>query len=72
MILNGTQMSLERPFALLDSFGQLCGLQVNCEKTKVLWIGSKKGQTKLCAQKKLEMGGWQNQGCRCLVLYGPK
>jgi len=44
MILDGSQASLERSFALLDSFGQLSGLRVNCEKTEVLWIGSKKVQ----------------------------
>ena len=38
MILDGSQVSLERSFALLDSFGQLSGLRVNCEKTEVLWI----------------------------------
>ena len=42
MILDGSQASLERSFALLDSFGQLSGLRVNCEKTEVLWTGSKK------------------------------
>ena len=43
MILDGSQASLERSFALLDSFGQLSGLRVNRGKTEVLWIGSKKG-----------------------------
>ena len=42
MILDGSKTSLERFFALLDSFGQPSGLRVNCEKTEVLWIGSKK------------------------------
>ena len=36
MILDGSQASLERSFALLDSFGQLSGLRFNCEKTEVL------------------------------------
>ena len=59
MILDGSQASLERSFALLDSFGQLCGLRVNCGKTKVLWIGSKKGSNQIvCSAKKLEIGGW--------------
>ena len=43
MILDGSQASLERSFALLDSFGQLSGLRFNRGKTEVLWIGSKKG-----------------------------
>ena len=37
MILDGSLASLERSFALLDSFGHLSGLRVNCEKTEVLW-----------------------------------
>ena len=55
MILDGSQASLERSFALLDSFGQLSGLRVNCGKTKVLWIGSKKGSNQImCPQKNLK------------------
>ena len=42
LILDGSQASLERSFAFLDSFGQLSGLRGNCGKTEVLWIGSKK------------------------------
>ena len=48
MTLDSSQAPLERYFASLDSFGQLSGLRVNCEKTEVLWIGSKKG----CALEK--------------------
>jgi hypothetical protein len=59
MILDGSQASLERSFALLDSFGQVSGLRGNCEKTEVLWIGSKKGSNQImCQEIKLEMGGW--------------
>ena len=60
MILDGLQASLERSFALLDSFGQLSGLRVNCGKTEVLWIGSKKGSNQIMCpeKKKLEMGEW--------------
>ena len=59
MILDGSQASLERSFALLDSFGQLSGLRVNCEKTEVLWIGSKKGSNQtMCPEKNPEMGRW--------------
>ena len=38
MILDGSQVSLERSFALLDNFGQMSGLRVNCGKTKFLLI----------------------------------
>ena len=60
MILDGSQVSLERSFALLDSFSQLSGLRVNCEKTEVLWIGSKKGSNQIMCpeKKKLKMGRW--------------
>ena len=60
MTLDSSQAPLERYFALLDSFGQLSGLRVNCEKTEVLWIGSKKGsnQTMCPRKKKFEMDGW--------------
>ena len=55
MILDGSQTSLERSFALLDSFYQLSGLRVNCEKTKVLWIGSKKESNQtICPEKNLK------------------
>ena len=33
MILDGSEASLERPFTLLDSFGQLSGLRVHCKLT---------------------------------------
>ena len=77
MILIGSQASLERSFALLDSFGQLSGLRVNCEKTDVLWIGSKKGSNQImCPEKNLKradgkveaLGVWfctdQNEGMK--------
>ena len=55
MILDGSQASLERYFAFLDSFGQLSGLRANCGKTKVLLVGSKKGSNQImCPQKNLK------------------
>lgn len=55
MILDGSQTLLERSFALRDSFGQLSGLRVNCEKTEALWIGSKKGSNQIiCPEKNLK------------------
>ena len=39
-ILDGTPKSLERSFAILEKFGEVSGLRVNCEKTEALWIGS--------------------------------
>ena len=39
MILDGSQKSLQCLFAILEEFGEVLGLQVNCEKTEALWIG---------------------------------
>ena len=36
LILDGTPKSLERSFAILEKFGEVSGLQVNCEKTEAL------------------------------------
>ena len=47
LILDGTQESLERSFAILEKFGEVSGLRVNCEKTEALWIGSKKGSNQI-------------------------
>ena len=67
MILDGSQVSLERSFALLDSFGQLSGLRVNCEKTEVLWIGSKTGSKQImCPEKNLT---WANGKVKALGVW---
>ena len=51
MILDGSQASLEKSFALLDSFNCLaCELTV--EKPKFSVEDQRKGQIKLCALKK--------------------
>ena len=55
LILDGTQKSLERSFAILEKFGEASGLRVNCEKTEALWIGSKKGSNQIiCSDKNLK------------------
>ena len=55
LILDGTQESLERSFAILDKFGEVSGLRVNCEKTEALWIGSNKGSNQIiCPDKNLK------------------
>ena len=67
MILDGSQVSLERSFALLDSFGQLPGLRVNCEKTEVLWVGSKTGSNQImCPEKNLT---WANGKVKALGVW---
>ena len=53
--LDGTQESLERSFVILDKFGEVSGLRVNCEKTEALWIGFKKGSNHIiCSDKNLK------------------
>ena len=55
LILDGTQESLKRSFTILEKFGEVSGLRVNCEKTEALWIGSKKGSNQiLCSDKNLK------------------
>ena len=59
-ILDGSQVSLERSFALLDSFGQLSGLRVNCEKTDRSSLDRIQDRFKsnYVPRKKLYMGKW--------------
>ena len=59
-ILDGSQVSLERSFALLDSFGQLSGLRVNCEKTDRSSLDRIQDRFKsnYVPRKKLDMGKW--------------
>jgi len=47
--------SLERSFVLLEKLGETSGLQVNCEKSEVLWIGTMKGSNQIiCSDKNLK------------------
>ena len=40
LILDGTLNSLQSALNILKIFGELSGLKMNCEKTKLIWIGS--------------------------------
>ena len=54
LILDGSQKSLERSLYILERFGEISGLKVNCEKTEILWIGSlKRSNQILCPDKNL-------------------
>jgi len=45
----------DRSFLLLEKFGEASGLQVNCEKTEALWIGSMKGSNHIiCSERNLK------------------
>lgn len=47
LILDGTQNSLECSLDILEKFGEVSGLRVNCEKKlKLVRLAPKKGQTK--------------------------
>ena len=42
LLLNGAVCSLQAALNLLEVFGSISGLKMNLEKTKIIWIGSKK------------------------------
>ena len=57
LMLNGTQHSLQSALNTLEIFGNLSGLKMNKEKTKVIWIGSRKHcKEKLNVTVNLEWG----------------
>ena len=65
--MDGNQNSLQRSFYILEKFGEVSGLRVNCEKTEALWIGSKKGSNKiLCSDKNLK---WADSKVRALGVW---
>ena len=67
LILDGNQNSLQRSFYILEKFGEVSGLRVNCEKTEALWIGSKKGSNQmLCSDKNLK---WADSKVRALGVW---
>ena len=42
LMLDGSQHSLQTALNVLEVFGDFSGLQMNREKTKVIWIGRKR------------------------------
>ena len=57
LILDGCQHSLQSALNTLEIFGNISGLKMNKEKTKVIWIGRKKFlKEKLPVSVKLEWG----------------
>ena len=67
LILDGSQKSLQRSLYMLERFGEISGLRVNCEKTEVLWIGSLKGSNQiLCPDKNLT---WANGKVKALGVW---
>ena len=43
LFLDGSEESFDSAFEVLDSFSAMSGLQINNEKTKIVWIGSRIG-----------------------------
>ena len=57
IILHGTSKSLQATLNILEIIGEISGLKMNSEKTKLIWIGSKTGtKEKLSVFQKLHWG----------------
>ena len=55
IFLDGSESSLQSALNVLEIFGTYSSLKVNKEKTQIVWIGSKKGNTqKLCQHANLK------------------
>ena len=46
-LLDGCDETLRSCLDLLDLFSSISGLKINCDKTKAIWLGSKKGCGKI-------------------------
>ena len=42
LILNGSQESILAALSVLETFGSMSGLQINTDKTKLIWTGKKR------------------------------
>ena len=57
LILDGSQRSLQTALNVLETYGDISGLRMNKDKTKVIWIGKKRlSNDKLNVSSKLEWG----------------
>ena len=57
LILDGSANSLQAALNILEIFGDISGLKINTEKTKLIWIGSEISSTqKLKVSHKLQWG----------------
>jgi exonuclease III len=66
LTLDGSEKSLHAALDTLDYFGKLSGLKVNCSKTKVIWIGSKKFSAEVFHHARWKLD-W---GCTTFTLLG--
>ena len=57
LILDGTPETLDASLRTLQHFAEMSGLNINIDKTKVVWIGKKKySQDRICVKWGLEWG----------------
>ena len=40
LLLDGSEESFEKSISILELFSKFSGLKVNCEKTKIIWVGA--------------------------------
>jgi len=67
LLLDGSEQSLNKTLQELDNFYILSGLKLNCDKTKIVWIGSKKYSThSIKTRWKLD---WDNSAFKILGLW---
>ena len=52
LILDGSSESFLASLAVLERFGQLCGLKINYDKTKAFWIGTSRLNNKIKVKNK--------------------
>ena len=52
LLLDGSQDSLSAALNVLDDFGEVSGIKLNCKKTETLWIGSNSGRNKTLAPER--------------------
>ena len=67
LILDGSTESFEESLRLLNLFGKASSLRLNCNKTEVLWIGSKANcDVKLCPEKNFK---WPKKKVKALGVW---
>jgi len=76
LFLDGSEESLRESLKMLDDFGKMTGLKLNCGKTEALQIGSKTNcNLRLCPEKNFKwpvkkvkaLGVWLSTDCEITV-----
>ena len=67
LFLDGTEKSLKASLEVLENFEEISGLKLNIQKTKAVWLGSKRfSQEKLCPGNDLD---WVNKFTSLGIVY---